>query len=181
MLLSWLPDVVLWCSRLSLLSGLEARQGKSSFVSGTRLVFQQSLAPPGWVKEVGAAFNDSCMRIVTGAVGAGGGATVFSSVFGAGKSTAGFTLTTAEISSHTHPQSELVTVQNGSVETAMIRAGADGVNSFARFPAAFTSQANSTDNSTASLNTQAAGGGGSHSHGLSLDLKFNDVIIAQKI
>jgi len=173
MLLHWLLDAALWSSRLSLLSGLEVRQGKSSFVSGTRLVFQQSLAPPGWVKEVGAAFNDSCMRIVTGAVGAGGGATVFSSVFGAAKSTAGYTLATAEIPSHLHREQY---ANNGSTATGADLFSAAGVN--------ITIGGVDAGNGatvTGDLNTAVTGGGGSHSHGLSLDLKFNDVIIAQKI
>lgn len=52
------------------------------FPSGTRMLFQQSTAPPGWTKESDAAFNDAAVQIVTGATGTGG-STAFSSVFAA--------------------------------------------------------------------------------------------------
>lgn len=39
---------------------------------GTRMVFHQTAAPLGWVKEVGAAFNDAALRLTTGVVGSGG-------------------------------------------------------------------------------------------------------------
>jgi hypothetical protein len=55
----------------------------SEFPSGTALVFQQTAAPTGWTKSV--THNDKALRVVSGAVGSGG-ASAFSSVFGAGKS-----------------------------------------------------------------------------------------------
>jgi hypothetical protein len=40
--------------------------------AGTRMLFQQTAAPLGWVKELGAAFGNTALRISTGAVGSGG-------------------------------------------------------------------------------------------------------------
>lgn len=71
------------------------------FPTGTRMLFQQTSAPTGWTKETGATYNDSAMRVVTGTA-ATGGANAFTTLFGTGKSTAGYTLTTTDIPSHTH-------------------------------------------------------------------------------
>ena len=54
--------------------------GVSDFVSGTRLTFNQTTAPIGWVKETGAAYDNAALRMTTGTVGTGG-VTGFTSVF----------------------------------------------------------------------------------------------------
>ncbi len=126
----------------------------SEFASGTRLLFQQTSAPTGWTKETSATYNDAALRIVTGTVGTGG-ADAFTTTFGAGKSTAGFTLTTAEIPSHTHG------IGDGS-------AAAGGSTSYFA-------------NSGSAVQSVATGGGGSHSHTISsMNLKYADTIIAAK-
>jgi hypothetical protein len=126
--------------------------------TGARMTFQQTTAPTGWTKELSTTFNDAGLRFMTGATSTGG-ATAFSTMFGTGKSTAGFTLTTAEIPAHTHPQ------ESGTRSAA---AGA-----VATLGAQVTTTANST--------TQSTGGGGSHAHTLNnFDLKWVDCIIATK-
>lgn len=65
--------------------------------AGTRMPFQQTTPPTGWTKEVGAAYNDAALRLVTGAVTPTGGADVFTTVFGAGKLTGGHSITQAEL------------------------------------------------------------------------------------
>ncbi len=128
------------------------------FPTGTRMLFQQTAAPPGWTKDTTAALNDSCIRLVTGTVGSGG-ATALTTVFGTGKSTDGFTLTSAHIPSHTHPQQSSTIVGTSSVST-----GKGGVGA-----------------GTTGGTTQATGSGGAHSHTISnLDLKYRDVIVASK-
>jgi hypothetical protein len=72
----------------------------TAFVTGTRLAFQQNLAPTGWTKDVQPAINDSIMRVVTGTP-SNGGSVAFSSwnaitVGGAHQ------LTIAEMPSHNH-------------------------------------------------------------------------------
>jgi len=71
------------------------------FAAGTRMLFQQTAAPTGWTKETNAIYNDAALRFQTGTV-ATGGANGFIAKMNAAGATAGFTLTTAEIPSHTH-------------------------------------------------------------------------------
>ena len=81
----------------------------AAFPKGARLLFQQSAAPTGWVRETNVAYNDAALRIVTGNV-ATGGADAFSAVFvaarastsvNAGGSVQSFTLSEAQLASHT--------------------------------------------------------------------------------
>lgn len=120
--------------------------------SGVRMLFQNSSAPTGWTKETNAAYNNVSMRLVTGSV-SNGGADDFTTVFGASKTTASHTLTTAQIPSHNHPGG---TGSSANSISTTISAG------------------------TGISNTGLTGGGGSHSHGLTLDLKYRDFILAQK-
>lgn len=69
-----------------------------SFPSGSRMLFQQSTPPVGWVTDT--THNDKALRIVNGTVGSGG-SVGFSTVFGRA-ATDGFTLTTNEMPYHTH-------------------------------------------------------------------------------
>lgn len=123
------------------------------FAAGTIMLFKQTSAPTGWTKDTTSALNDTCLRIVTGTVGSGG-ATAFTSVFGASKTTGAYTLATADIPAHTH-------TQQFTTSTGVIQGG--------------SAIGDASTNSSGST-----GGGGSHTHTLSLDLKYNDVIIASK-
>lgn len=125
--------------------------------SGTRLMFQQSAAPTGWTKETNAAYNNVALRVVTGTV-SNGGADDFSTVFGASKTTASHTLTAAQMPSHTH---SLTAVTSGGFNLS-------------------TTPAGSTSGGPVGIGTSSAGGDGGHSHNLTMDLKYRDVIIAQK-
>lgn len=66
--------------------------------SGTRMLFHQSNAPPGWVKDVN--FNDRALRVVTGGIGFGG--TVAFSTFLARTSTDVMVLSAANLPPHKH-------------------------------------------------------------------------------
>lgn len=125
------------------------------FPSGTRMSFQQTAAPTGWTKDTTAALDDSVMRIVTGTAGSGG-ATAFSTFSGA-TATGETTLTVAQIPSHTHP--------SGAGISTRLR------YNVSNYPS------NEPDVGTA---TGATGGGGSHSHSVSQNLKYYDFIIASK-
>ena len=165
--------------------------GIEPFPSGTKQVFYQASAPTGWTQDTTAALNEAVMSVVTGSGGGTGGSTAYFSSFlattnKAGTDTAtvtgsvsgtvgGKTLSTPEISSHSH-NITVVTQNPGN-------------------PVNFTAgRGNSPVNP--SLSTQSAGGGGSHSHPFSgtlssaeadvsvtvpaADVKYANVIIAAK-
>ncbi|BFR49437.1 hypothetical protein RVX_R24980 [Nitratidesulfovibrio sp. HK-II] len=134
----------------------KAAGGGSSFPSGTRMLFQQTSAPTGWTKDT--SHNDKALRVVSGAVGSGGNVD-FSVAFGR-TSTDAHTLTLSQIPSHAHGVT--YTVEGGE-------SGSDTNNLFWRF-----------GRGTSSKSTANSGGGGAHSHGLDMRVKFVDFIIAQK-
>lgn len=138
----------------------------SSFPAGTRMLFQQTSAPIGWTKEASATYNDAALRLVTGVVGTGG-VDAFSTHFGTGKSTAAFTLTTAEMPSHNHAERTgndvAAKVEDAGGSSASISLGANASPGAPR------------------INTDSTGGGGAHSHTLNnFNIKFADCIIASK-
>lgn len=122
--------------------------------SGTRLAFQQTSAPTGWTKDTTAALNDSVMRIVTGTVSSGG-ANAFST-FNGQSSVGATTLTSNQIPAHTH--------------TLRIAGGNTGIGT--TYGGGIGYAVNAVTTST--------GGGGSHTHSLSVNIKYNDFIIASK-
>lgn len=148
--------------------------------SGTRMLFQQTAAPAGWTKDV-TNYNDHALRVVTGTAGAGGSLD-FSAAFAAGRAS-------SSDGSHTHA----ITVNNHTLTLSQIPAhshgGYVGKGSYSfehhqynsRMP--IGSYQNGTD---------SAGGGGGHNHGassdtvadhshtLAMDVKYVDLIIAEK-
>lgn len=135
-------------------------------VTGTRTVFQNSTAPTGWTKETDSAYNNVALRIVTGSVSTGG-ADNFDDVFGASKATAGHVLTIAQMPAHGHPVPDR---------------GSGSFGSIFSYSQSYSYQSSSAFSSkTANSNgVFPQGGDGAHSHGLTLDLKYRDFIIAQK-
>jgi hypothetical protein len=137
-------------------------QADGAFPSGTRMIFQQTSAPPGWTKETSSAYNDIALRVVTGTVGAGG-ATAFSSTFTGSKATDGFTLAAAHIPVHRHRNKTLHTA------TAVTPHGDDRMSLM------------DANGDTWVDNGENIGGGGTHSHTISnFNLKYSDVIVATK-
>lgn len=132
----------------------------AGFPSGTKMLFNQTAAPTGWTKDTTAALNDTGLRVVTGTVGSGG-SVAFSTVFGK-TATDGYTLLIADMPSHTH--SEYVATAVGGPYTC---------------PAP-TGWTNAGIPQYGYMFTGATGGDGSHSHGIDIRLKYNDVIIASK-
>ena len=128
----------------------------AAFISGTRTVFQQSTAPTGWSKDTNAALNDSILRIVTGPTGSGG-VTPFST-FNGQVSVGATTLSTAQIPSHAHSAAAQATASGAY--------SAPGIGG-------------STVYRMAGI-TGYQGGGGSHTHTLTHDIKYNDFIICEK-
>ena len=142
----------------------------AAFDSGTVMLFAQTTAPTGWTKNT-TQNNNSSLRLVTGSVSTGGNVD-FSTVFVSNRSVSitsvsgtigATTLTTPQIPSHTH------------------NPGASGGSAAAPFPPALGVATSGA--------TGATGGGGSHTHPLSvssgsgtvdLDVKYVDVIRASK-
>jgi hypothetical protein len=122
------------------------------------MTFNQTAAPTGWTQDTTAALNDSIMRIVTGTVGSGG--TNGFSAFNGQTVTAAYTLTIADIPSHTHGYESMSGAALGS------SSGYGGTSTSS--PVANGRQ------------TGAQGGGGAHSHGITTAIKYNDFIIASK-
>lgn len=144
----------------------------SAFPSGTVMLFGQTSAPTGWTKDT-TNYNNSGLRVVTGAASTGGSVdftTAFASqtpsgsIDTSGLSAGATTLTTSQIPSHSHTGGEAVEAAGGL---------------------------NGGSNRTVAGNTGSTGGGGSHSHSISgsatftgtainLAVKYVDVIRATK-
>lgn len=147
------------------------------FPSGTVMLFAQTAAPTGWTKDT-TNYNNSGLRVVTGTVGTGGTVdftTAFASQTPTGTvsvsgSVGNTTLTTTQIPSHAHTWT-----------------GRGGTS--APYTHSLGALANTT---TATLTSDSTGGGGAHSHpltissatfsGSAIDLavKYVDVIRATK-
>jgi hypothetical protein len=120
------------------------------FPAGTRMSFQQTSAPTGWTKDTTAAINDAILRLVTGSVSSGG-STAFST-FNGQTSVGATTLSTSQIPSHNHSNG----LGGGQIQEAC-----------------------STQNYGPG-DTGFTGGGGSHTHSITTNIKYYDFIIASK-
>lgn len=143
-------------------AGADPSWAAPEFPSGTTMLFQQTAAPAGWTKQT--ALNDVGLRVTSGTAGSGG-LTAFSTVFGQ-TATAGHQLTVTEMPSHNHP-----TAADGkNVAYEPGGAGGNGI----------TAAGVSATISTVVFAVNNAGGDGAHSHNISLQLAYVDVIIATK-
>lgn len=152
---------------------------------GTRMLFQQTTPPTGWSKEVGAAFDNVALRLVTGAVGSAAGnsfttalvAAIASAAIAPGTSdaaagnTGATTLAIAEIPAHPHSMQSYAAISSGA---GVADAGGAAASVY---------------------NTGNAGGGGSHlhtlgshthaftathAHNVTLNVSYRDMIIAEQ-
>ena len=139
-----------------------------AFASGTRIGFQQTAAPTGWTKDTTAAINDSILRFVTGSVTPSGGSVAFST-WNAQTDTGAHTLTTAEMPIHTH------TGGSGNTTPYFVSQGYshDG-------PIDGSRTVNPDDHDLLAATNYPAGGGTSHTHPLTQNIKYYDFIIASK-
>lgn len=82
----------------------QTQLNQAVFPTGTKMLFVQTAAPPGWTKDV--THNDKALRIVNGAVTTGGTVN-FSTAFASqavNGSNAGFALLATHLPAHTHTQ-----------------------------------------------------------------------------
>lgn len=159
------------------LSSLRVKQAitanvSSSFPSGTRISFNQTSAPTGWTKDTRAGLNDSILRIVTGAVSSGG-STAFST-FNGQTSVEATTLTSSQIPT-LNLEAWSFTTGGGTGKGTVPSVTDDSIG-------VLTSNASwKTVQSSPSLGSlRVAGGNGSHTHGITTSIKYNDFIIARK-
>ncbi|WP_368508097.1 hypothetical protein [Bradyrhizobium lupini] len=164
------------------------------FPSGTTMLFHQSTAPPGWTKRTD--HNDKALRVTSGTVTAGG-SNPFSTVNA--QTTVGSTaLTAAQIPTITSAGSNTITVypnNNGGYYYPMgSGAGWGGVTmnvypiaNYGSYSMAYfgTSAGNITySNYMQGVNsigvTSNNTGGAAHTHSITMNVQYIDVILAQK-
>ena len=154
--------------------------------AGTRMLFQQTSAPTGWVKLTTSSYNNRALRIVTGGVGTGG-SVAFTSAFkswsvsiagttgnkAAGGTVSAYTLTTAKIPAHSHSG---IPTTTGS--------GSQTVYGSTKFGG--RADTKNTDNTGSSQSHAHGFTGSNHNHsfsgayGMNLAVTYADVIIATK-
>jgi hypothetical protein len=128
--------------------------------TGTVMTFFQAAAPSGWTQNV--TYNDYAMRIVNSTGAGTGGSVAFSTLF-ARTATDNYTLLTADIPAHNHTA---VPASGGTFVTYL---GSGGTI----LPAgSFGTPSNVTVGNT--------GGGGAHSHGLDMRVKYLDMVLAAR-
>ena len=139
------------------------------FTVGTKLIFPQATAPTGWTKDTTAAINDSILRFVTGTTGGTAGGSAAFSTWNGQTATGAHTLTTAEMPIHTH------TGGSGNTTPYFVSQGYshDG-------PIDGSRTVNPDDHDLLAAINYPAGGGTSHTHPLTQNIKYYDSIIASK-
>lgn len=129
---------------------------------GTKAVFQQTNAPIGWTKDT--THNNKAFRVVSGTAASGGNDS-FTTVFGTSKTTLGHALTNPELPSLSH----------GHVER-----GAPGGGSNPQVARNLDDNGNDVATNTSTNSSDPGGSSTPHSHNLTIDLQYVDLIIAVK-
>lgn len=145
------------------------------FPSGTSLLFHQTAAPPGWTKQ---SINDKALRVVSGTAGSGG-ADAFSAVFAVGKLTGGRALTAANFEhKHETPSTSVGGDTSGEVmQTSAWPHGTSTSRTFRKHGGLTSSGAARTTLLSGPVDSLSSS---THDHTLTMDLQFEDVIIADK-
>ena len=129
-----------------------------TFPAGTVMLFIQAAAPTGWTKST--THDNKALRIVSGSGGGSGGSLGFTTAFGS-SSTDATTLSTSQIPSHNHG----FYFGNNYASSANVHNNANLPNG---------------NNSAYFSGITNTGGGGSHTHTLSLAVQYVDAIICVK-
>ena len=138
--------------------------GSGGLEAGTVAFFGQTAAPTGWTKDT--SIDNTALRVVSGTVGSGGNDS-FTTTFGTGKTTAGHTLTTGQMPSHSHG--------------ILPRFSTDGDGFSHPSNSGTFTLFRSYNNLSSFVATENTGGNQAHSHNLAnFNLKYVDVIRATK-
>lgn len=132
-----------------------------NFPTTTSMTFQQTAAPTGWTK--GATHNDKGLRVVTGTASSGG-TDAFTTTFSSSKASESHTLLVTEIPSHSH----------GAGTATGASLGSTPPDTYA------IPWASGSGNSPSGIANLLTGGGGGHTHDITMDLQYVDVILASK-
>lgn len=140
--------------------------GYAQFSAGDELLVRladSAAIPSGW--SISTVSNKAVKIIGNTTAGADGGTDSFSTTFSSSKTTEPHTLTTAEMPSHWHaPNSGTAfNVTNGTAGVAHINSGSAAYH---------TQSGNSITGST--------GGGGSHTHNMTMDVEYREFNIITK-
>jgi hypothetical protein len=138
---------------------------------GTVMLFAQTNAPTGWTKIT--THDNKALRVVSGAASSGG-STGFTAAFNTQFSTDGHVLTEAQIPAHSH-------FDGAAGSSADFSAGLFSAVSTSSI-GAFSSRSLSSDGDDGvyAFNTSTVGSSEAHSHTLSFNVAYVDVILAQK-
>lgn len=149
--------------------------------AGTVMLFVQTSAPTGWTKST--AHNNKALRVVSGSASSGG-SVAFTSAFASqavSGTVASYTLTTADIPSHTHTASV-----SDPGHTHNLKVGGGAGSGWASLTQGESNTLTTTTATTGiTVSNSSTGGGGGHSHGftgtaINLAVQYVDVIIATK-
>jgi len=142
-----------------------------SFPSGTVMLFVQTSAPTGWTKST--THDNKALRVVSGTASSGG-SIAFTTAFANGNA-GSTTLSTAQMPSHNHQGQAYAPSNIGGSNPWSGFSTTATLNNFTSWQLAINSLGAPTY-----LGVAYNGGGGSHTHSLSLAVQYVDVIIATK-
>jgi len=151
--------------------------------AGTVMLFVQTAAPTGWTKST--THDNKALRVVSGAASSGG-SVAFTTAFASQAVTgtnASYTLTTADIPSHTHTATVTDPGHAHTITTGSRLGDGSGADYWIA-GSGVTRNANSNTTGISVANSSTGGGGG-HTHGftgtaINLAVQYVDVIIATK-
>jgi hypothetical protein len=151
--------------------------------AGTVMLFVQTAAPTGWTKST--AHDNKALRVVSGAASSGG-SVAFTTAFasqGVSGTVGSYTLTTADIPSHTHTATVTDPGHAHTITTGSRLGDGAGADYWVA-GSGITRNANSNTTGITVANSSTGGGGG-HNHtftgtAINLAVQYVDVIIATK-
>jgi hypothetical protein len=142
------------------------------FAAGTRLLFQQSVAPTGWMKDV--TYNEHALRITSGAV-TNGGSHNFSTIF-ANTVTGGRALTINQLPIFT-PSFSIVPAYDRATQVSVSPTDTNGDGSTNGRVTAIQHASTGTTGGT----FNSIGSGAAHDHPIDMRVRYVDAIICQKM
>ena len=156
-----------------------------NFPAGTRMLFQQAAAPTGWTRET-VSYHNYALRINSTSTPSAGGTQNFTTVFGAGKVTAGTALAANQLPPHTHTGTtntdgahahNVATQGPSGIGPTIVQNHPNGDGIYTNIGGAAVASGSAHAHS---FTTDSTGSGLTHRHDLGLDVKYVDLLIAEK-